>query len=115
MGSARPWSVVLGSWSVLWSRVLGPRSGRCHVRGTAADPRSQDSRGPGTKDGSYTETKLLSIQFGAISPVTGTRSLGNSGSFVSITIEPFTGPVFSNPGLRATVTCQRSPSGPRSA
>src|SRR5215510_8431431 len=47
---ARPWSFVRGSWSVLWSKVLGPWSGRCHVRGKAADPRSKDSPGPGTTD-----------------------------------------------------------------
>src|SRR5262245_65446870 len=49
--SARPWSFVLGSWSVLWSRVLGPRSRRCHVstksqgRRTAATPKTKTALG----------------------------------------------------------------------
>ena len=49
------------------------------------------------------------------SPDTGTRSLENSGSFVSMRIDPLIGPGFNDPRFSVIVTCQRSPSGPRSA
>src|SRR5262245_57042687 len=71
-----PWSLGLGPWSVLWSKVLGPHEGPSTKNGPGTRDGPGTKNGPGTKDQGQRTTAAVAVLIVGAAFATATAQRG---------------------------------------